>query len=243
MSAVITTLAERPELAGSLWEMPSPWPEFMRHDPVGHACFGRLGDAFPEFTLVATDGGETVARGLSVPFAGRGVLPATGWDQALIWAFADLERATTPDTVSAIEIAVRPDRQGQGLSKRLLSAMRRNAAARGFGELLAPIRPTGKHREPNTPIEEYVRRRRDDGMPADPWLRAHLSAGGIIDSVAPASMVIAGSLAQWRDWTGLPFDTDGWVEVPEALVPVRCVPVHDYAVYVEPNVWIRHPLR
>lgn len=222
--------------------MPNPWPEFMRHDPVNHAYVGRLGDAFPEFTLIATDGDEIVARGLSVPFAGRGALPATGWDQALIWAFADLQRATTPDTVSAIEIAVRPDRQGQGLSKRLLAAMRGNAAALGFGELLAPIRPTGKHREPETPIEEYVRRTRDDGMPVDPWLRAHLSAGGIIDSVAPASMVIAGSLTQWRDWTGLPFDTDGWVEVPEALVPVRCVPDHDYAVYVEPNVWIRHPL-
>jgi hypothetical protein len=25
-----------------------------------------------------------------------------------------------------------------------------------------------------------------------------------------------------------------------ALVPVRCVPEHGYAVYVEPNVWVRH---
>lgn len=240
MGVVITTVAERPELGGLLWDMPDPWPEFMRHDPVSLACFGRVGETFPQYTLVATDGDEIVARGHSVPFAGRGALPATGWDQVLIWAFANGEK---PDSVSAVEIAVRPDRQGQGLSKRMLTAMRRNAAARGFEELLAPIRPTGKQREPRTPIDEYLRRTRDDGTPFDPWLRTHLGEGGVIDSVAPASMVIAGSLAQWRDWTGLPFDTDGWVEVPEALVPVRCVPDHDYAVYVEPNVWIRHPLR
>jgi hypothetical protein len=64
----------------------------------------------------------------------------------------------------------------------------------------------------------------------------------VIDSVAPASMVIPGSLAEWRKWTGLPFEDAGWVEVPRALVPVRCVPEHDYAVYVEPNIWVRHPL-
>ncbi|WP_218001690.1 hypothetical protein [Microtetraspora malaysiensis] len=35
---------------------------------------------------------------------------------------------------------------------------------------------------------------------------------------------------------------EGWVEVPRALTPVRCVPDHDYATYVEPNVWVRHSL-
>lgn len=31
--------------------------------------------------------------------------------------------------------------------------------------------------------------------------------------------------------------------VPRALAPVRCVVEHDSAVYVEPNVWIRHSTR
>lgn len=30
--------------------------------------------------------------------------------------------------------------------------------------------------------------------------------------------------------------------MPEALVPVRCEVEHDYAVYVEPNVWVHHDL-
>ena len=32
-------------------------------------------------------------------------------------------------------------------------------------------------------------------------------------------MVIPGTLEEWREWTGLPFDTTGPVEVPKALVP------------------------
>ncbi|WP_218007070.1 hypothetical protein [Microtetraspora fusca] len=50
------------------------------------------------------------------------------------------------------------------------------------------------------------------------------------------------SLAQWRHWTGQPFDTDGPVVVPGALVPVHCSLAHDHAAYVEPNVWVHHPL-
>ena len=83
---------------------------------------------------------------------------------------------------------------------------------------------------------------RPDGLPHDPWLRVHVRAGARIDSIAPASMTVAGSLEQWRRWTGLPFDVPGDVEVPGALVPVRCEPERGYAVYVEPNVWMRHLL-
>ena len=63
-----------------------------------------------------------------------------------------------------------------------------------------------------------------------------------IVKIAPTSMVIAGSLPEWREWTNLPFDTDGPVEVPGALTPVECRVTHDYAVYVEPNVWLHHSL-
>ena len=55
-------------------------------------------------------------------------------------------------------------------------------------------------------------------------------------------MSIAASLDQWRQWTGLPFDADGEVEVPGALVPVNVSLVHNRAVYVEPNVWVHHKL-
>jgi hypothetical protein len=60
--------------------------------------------------------------------------------------------------------------------------------------------------------------------------------------MAPYSMVITAGLPDWRDWTGLPFDTDGPVRVPGALAPVRCDVAVDVGVYVEPNVWVHHQL-
>jgi hypothetical protein len=68
----------------------------------------------------------------------------------------------------------------------------------------------------------------------------HIRAGGRIVGLAPRSTTIAGTLAEWRAWTGLPFDKSGPVRVPGALVPVYCDVIHDHAVYVEPNVWVHH---
>jgi hypothetical protein len=86
------------------------------------------------------------------------------------------------------------------------------------------------------------RSRAEDELPHDHWLRVHARAGARIEIVAPASMTISGSLAEWRSWTGLPFDVTGDVLVPGALAPVRCDVERDSAVSVEPNVWVRHVL-
>lgn len=91
-------------------------------------------------------------------------------------------------------------------------------------------------------MTHYAARQREDGLPWDPWLRTHIRAGGRVVGVCPASMTIGGCLGQWRTWTGLPFDSDGDVDVPGALTPVRVSQNHDHAVYVEPNVWIHHAL-
>ncbi|MEV7612985.1 N-acetyltransferase [Streptomyces sp. NPDC089799] len=243
---VITTIADRPELTDRLWDMADSWPKFSLEDPVSYLLYGRMVKELPEYVFIATEGDTVVARAFSVPFAlhaeGRGELPARGWDQVLLWAFADLRHDRAPDTVSAIEISVAADRQGRGLSGRMLAAMRENARSHGFAEVVAPVRPNRKSAEPDASIHEYAYRTREDGLPHDPWLRVHVRAGGVIDSVAPASMTISGSLAEWRSWTGLPFDRPGPVHVPGALVPVDCDPEQGFAVYVEPNVWVRHPL-
>jgi hypothetical protein len=55
-------------------------------------------------------------------------------------------------------------------------------------------------------------------------------------------MTVGASPVECRRWTGLPFDTAEEIEVPGALVPVHCEPERGYAAYVEPNVWMRHPL-
>ncbi|MFF9146278.1 N-acetyltransferase [Streptomyces sp. NPDC014861] len=242
----ITTLAERPGLEGPMWSMKDLWPAFTMHDPVSWAYMGQVVRRFPEYVLVATDAeGAVVARGFSVPFRldeeGRGALPARGWDEVVLWAFSDLRHGREPDTVSALEVTVDTGALGRGVSHAMLAAMRENTRRLGFAELVAPVRPNAKHLEASASLHEYAfRTRESDGLPQDPWLRVHVRAGGRIEAVAPASMTISGSLEQWREWTGLPFDADGPVEVPGALVPVHCEAALGYAVYVEPNVWVRH---
>jgi GNAT superfamily N-acetyltransferase len=250
LDLVISTLAERPDLEPSLWSLTGEWPAFMLQDPIADLYFADFERVFPEFALVAYDERQPerlVARAFSVPFAfgseaRRERLPDDGWDGVVRWAWLDRVRDRPTTHVSALDITVASEYRGFGLSTRMLTALRDNAARLGFAELVAPVRPGGKQREPRTPMTEYTRRTRDDGMPEDPWLRTHVRAGGEIESVCPRSMVIAGTLAEWRGWTGLAFDSTGDVVVPGALVPVCANVEHGTAVYVEPNVWVRHRL-
>jgi GNAT superfamily N-acetyltransferase len=246
MVVKITTRADHPESGSRIWEMPDSWPAFMDHDPVGWSLYSVATAAYPELTVVANDERRVVGHGQATAFRldldGRRELPDTGWDQVLMWVGSDLRKGVEPDVASALEVSVHSDWQGRGLSTLILNAMRDAARARGFDTLFAPVRPSHKHLEPATPMSEYAYRTRAHGLPEDPWLRIHVRAGGVIEKIAPASMVVGSSLADWREWTGLPFDTNGQVEVPHALTPVHCTTDHDHAVYVEPNVWVRHQL-
>jgi GNAT superfamily N-acetyltransferase len=243
----ITTLAERPELIERVYDVEDTWPAFMGGDALGNALFHRVAADFPHYCVMAVDeDGTPVARGRSIPFGFGGPhreeLPDGGWDRVLTWAYNDLRAGRPVNAASALEVAIAPARLGTGLSYRILEAMRTAVAAQGITTMVAPVRPTAKHLVPQLPMADYIALTRPDGLPQDPWLRVHVRLGAVIEKVAPASMVIANSLREWRTWTGLPFNTDGDVIVPEALVPVLCSATHDYAVYVEPNVWVRHDL-
>ena len=239
---IITTLAARPSLADAMWDMPTSWPEFMRHDPIGGLFYRRIEARFAEFVLVGQDeAGEVVACAYSVPFVLEGEeLPDNGWDSVIRSGVLASIGGQEPDAISAVEIAVRSDRQGEGISAQMLVALRDNAARLGFAELVAPVRPNGKA-DIHEPMSTYAFRVREDGLPVDPWLRVHVRVGGRIGKVAPRSMVVPGTLEEWRAWTGLPFDTTGPVLVPQALAPVYCDVEHGVAVYVEPSVWVVHP--
>jgi hypothetical protein len=242
---VITTLAERPEYLERMYEFADVWPAFMHNDPIGNAFMGQVPVHFPDQCVVATEEGQLVAHGRSIPFVFpdevRTELPMGGWDRVLHWGFQDLRNGRTPTVSSALEILIRPSHLGRGLSHDMLAAMRAAVKAKGHSTLYAPVRPNGKA-DPYQPMTEYVEHVREDGLPQDPWLRVHVKAGAKIVKVAPRSMVIAGTLDEWREWTGLPFDTTGDEIVPSALVPVHVDVAHNHAVYVEPNVWVRHDL-
>lgn len=239
----VVTLAERPDLTDSLFDFPAAWPLFMYEDPVSGLYYNDVDTAYPEHVMLAIDDGQVVARSFSVPFRWDGRiedLPDGGWDWVIRRSCATRMSGAVPNWVSALEITIQRERRGTGLAAIMLAEMRRNVARLGFADLVAPVRPNGKPEFPDEPIGAYARRTRDDGLPVDPWLRVHVRANGRILAPALTSMTIPGTLAQWREWTGLPFDREGPVRVEHALVPVECSPAHGVAVYVEPNVWVHH---
>jgi len=185
-------------------------------------------------------------RAFSVPFAfdtdDRTELPDGGWDQVIRWAHEDSTIGRTPTALSALEISLLPEARGGGNSLALLNAMKSCAKAKGLTRLFAPVRPNQKHRQPRLPMREYVNTIGADGLPVDSWLRTHLRAGGKIVKIAPCSMTIAGSLLDWSRWTGTPFDQSGDVLVTGALSPLMVSLEQDCAVYIEPNVWVEHPV-
>lgn len=246
MHLSISTLADRPELADAMWSMRDSWPVFAKKDPLASMYYNsHVINRLADFVLVGQDEtGAIVAKAHSIPLhlPELGALPPDGWDGAIRRGVTTLLSGARPNIVSALEISVAARAQGRGLSSTMLAALRENAARRGFDELVAPLRPNGKT-DVSEPMTTYARRTRPDGLPTDPWLRVHVRAGGRIDSIAPRSMVIPGTVDEWREWTGLPFDRTGPIDVPGALAPVWCDLEHGTAVYAEPNIWIRHSCR
>ena len=117
------------------------------------------------------------------------------------------------------------------------------AIQKGLSAFLAPVRPTQKAAEPMTPMAEYARRTDPQGLPADPWLRTHVRLGAEVLGLMPRALEITASVAEWSDWTGLSFHSDGEHAVPEALAPVLIDRRRGEGRYVEANVWVRHRLR
>jgi GNAT superfamily N-acetyltransferase len=245
----IHSAAERPDLVDAGWRMPSTMPAFMFESLVAERLMWRLPELFPELRLIAVDDGpdgeEVVAHVHALAFCWDGQddsLPDRGWEGVLEQAVADADAGRTPTAASLLEASVRADRQGHGASRQLIEEARRRTRALGLGDLFGPVRPSGKHLEPRRPMAEYVAATRDDGLPVDPWMRVHVRLGARVVKVCPVSMTVAGTLAQWRGWSGLPLDRSGDVEVPGALAPVHVDVEAGSAVYIEPNVWMHHRL-
>jgi hypothetical protein len=146
----------------------------------------------------------------------------------------------TATAASALMIVVSPERLGHGISGEAIRAMAEVVGRHGLTELVAPVRPTDKHRYPLIPIERYIRWRRQDGLPFDPWIRVHERVGGEIVRPAAAAMRVTGSVAEWERWMGIALPESGSYVVPGALVPVEIDRERDLGEYQEPACWVRH---
>ncbi len=242
MALRFPTDAERPDLRGSPL-LEDIWPEFMYHDPVLNRLFRDAIRGAPELQFYAWDdeSDEVVGQANAVPTAWDGdvaALPDRGIDAALEASMA--EDAPAPNVLCAMQIMVAPSRRGEGLSGRMIRRMHELGRKQGLDRLIAPVRPSLKHMYPLAPMERYVDWRRPDGELLDPWLRTHERVGAEIVKVAPQSMRIPASVADWEEWTGMQFPESGEYVVPGALVPVEIDRDRDEGLYVEPNVWMVH---
>ncbi|HEY6459858.1 MAG TPA: hypothetical protein VIY73_06890 [Polyangiaceae bacterium] len=228
----IVTHVEHPELRGTL---PDLWPEFMHHDAVVTDFWPQLYEVYPDFQLWVLDGRRLIGYACTLPVVWDGEPKPGGVD----WAVTE-GPGGMPTTLCAIVAGLVPQYRGHGVSAVVLGRMTKLAAAHSLDCLIAPVRPTWKERYPLTPIERYVEWRREDGFLYDPWLRTHERVGAEVLAPAPSSMTINGSRDEWEEWTSLQFPEDGEYVVPGALAPVRFE--NDTGTYVEPNVWMRHPV-
>ncbi|MGK9166585.1 GNAT family N-acetyltransferase [Inquilinus limosus] len=244
---IVVTAAERPDLVAQRNPLVDAlWPRFMQEDPIAGRLWPRLDADFAAFQhfLLAEDG-ALVGAGNAIPFRWSlrdEDLPEAGWDAVLEQGVADRDSGRVPTALSALSITLAPDRRGQGLAERLIAAMKAAAAAHGLAALVAPVRPTQKARYPLTPIGRYAAWQRPDGAPFDPWIRTHWRLGARAVKPALRSMTITGTIADWEGWTGMAFPDSGDYVVPGALAPVQIDREDDVGRYVEPNLWMRHPV-
>lgn len=243
MALQFPTRAERTGSQPHAPGLDGAWPEFMYHDTVLNELFGRVIEEFAEFQFYAWDDerNDVVGVGNAIPTAWDGdvaSLPDGGVD-AVVEARI-VEEAPAPTVLCALQILIAPDYRGQGLSSRMIERMAEIGRDHGLDTLIAPVRPNLKHRYPLVPMERYITWRRPDGTHLDPWLRTHERAGAPIVKVAPQSMRVPGTVAEWEEWAGMAFPETGSYVVPGALVPVEVDLERDEGLYVEPNVWMVH---
>ena len=223
------------------------WPEFMLHDPIANGSWHELFDRFNEyqFALLDTETNRMAAMGNSLPFhwdKDLTELPEGGWDWVFLQAIEDHKNGVQPNIQSAIQIAIHPDYQSQGLSTLMVKAMRDIGESKGFKNLVAPVRPNQKSKYPLTSIDDYIKWTNNDGLPFDAWLRVHARAGARIIKPCHQAMTIRGTRAKWEEWTKLKFPQSGEYIIPDALNPMKMDIEKDEGIYIEPNVWMVHEI-
>lgn len=242
----VVTLRERPGTNDIFYAQKERiWPGFMLRDVSTDRLWPYVHTVFDEFQLYfLNDSGEPIAVGQTMPCVWDGSLEdlPVGWADSMVRGTSDYEAGREPNTLIALEISIQPEYRGQGVSYRMIQAIRNLASEQGLQAVIVAVRPSLKSHYPITPMERYVRWQREDGAPFDPWLRAHWRSGGEILKVAHPSLIAEASIKEWQTWTGLAFPESGDYVVPDALAPVQIDREMDVGRYIEPNVWVHHPI-
>lgn len=245
----IVTLADRPDLYQPLLDIQdAAWPQFMRHETISNRYWLQLLAEWPQFqfALFDTEQNQVAAGGHSIPFHWPGdmlQLPDTGWDWALQSGMTHQDQNGARNIQCALSIAVLPQYRGAGLSHRMIEGMKQIGRNQGFNQLIAPVRPNMKKQYPLIPMPSYIQWTNPEGLPFDPWLRAHVRSGARLIKVCPRSMTVSGTVAQWEQWAAMPFPESGLYTIDGALMPLKIAHEKNIGLYIEPNVWVVYDLK
>ena len=245
MAPRVVRYSERPELWERIEDLSSAvWPEYNLHGEELNRYWARLYEDFPDwqFVLYEPDEDAVLAEGHTIPVGWDGTYAGLGpgIDATIAAGFRLRSAGGQPTAASALAAEIPPQHRSRGLARVLLAAMAALARDAGLTHLIAPVRPSQKERYPTIPIDRYVRWTRADGLPFDPWIRVHTQLGARLGPAIPRSLHIAGTVADWESWTGMPFPETGDYVFPAGLATVRIDRERNRGDYWEPNVWIVH---
>ena len=223
------------------------WPEFMLHDVVAAENWHELLDRFAAYQLALYDSENkrVAAMGNSFPLRWEDsldTLPEEGWDWAFVEAVKQHRQNFVPNMQCAIQVAIREEYQGHGLSTKVLQALHAIAESKGFRHLIVPVRPSEKSKYPLISIDDYLTWKMEEGLPFDAWVRVHARLGGKAIKICHQSKVIRGTRSEWEAWTNMKFPQGGQYIIPGALNPIEMNIEEDTGIYIEPNVWMAHTI-
>ena len=243
----IGSLADDPGLQQQMETLTDrAWPPFLYHAPLPGKYWNTIHATFPEFQRLFFDGDRLIACANMVPLRYDGAfedLPPGGLEWGQTAAVEGAGSGLVPNVAMGFQIVIAPQYRGGGISPLAVVEMKRVAAAAGLTHVILPVRPVWKERHPEIPMQDYIGWHRADGLPVDPWLRVHIRLGARMVGPCPASTIVPGRLADWREWTGLTFPVTGRYPIPGGLDLLNVDLEADHGVYTEPNVWMVHEAR
>ncbi len=218
----------------------------MLHASGGAKYWPRLYADFPDYQFgVFNQDLMLVAAGWSLPLRFQGSsddLPDEGWDWAMTAGFEGLKERIRPNIHCALAIVVHPSLRGKKLSSIVVENMKRIGGSNGLQSLIAPVRPNLKAAYPLIEMQSYITWTNAERLPFDPWMRVHARLGAKVVRACNRSMQIYGTVEQWQQWSGMRLPESGRYVIPGALAPVEVDCENDRCTYIEPNVWMWHPM-
>lgn len=84
-----------------------------------------------------------------------------------------------------------------------------------------PVRSSFKSKYPFISIDNYIKWKREDRLPYDPWLRVQVRFGGKIIKHCHKAMYIPGTISEWEDWIKMKFYEINNYVIQGALEPIK----------------------